>query len=138
MSTFAVHVVRVAIEPHDNADALEIARVGDYRSVVRKGQFQSGELVAYIPEQALVGDAGPYFPYLELVRALEGELRAAGDEVIDPRRLAHGFGRSAAGPRAVGVGPGGTRAVGSFHCAHRRHGKRFRLVHWRHRQMTPS
>jgi hypothetical protein len=32
MSTFAVHVVRVAIEPHDNADALEIARVGDYRS----------------------------------------------------------------------------------------------------------
>ena len=42
MSTFAVHVVRVAIEPHDNADALEIARVGDYRSIVRKGQFQSG------------------------------------------------------------------------------------------------
>lgn len=54
MSTFAVHVVRVAIEPHDNADALEIARVGDYRSVVRKGQFQSGELVAYIPEQSVL------------------------------------------------------------------------------------
>jgi RNA ligase (TIGR02306 family) len=54
MSTFAVHVVRVVIEPHDNADALEIARVGDYRSVVRKDQFKTGELVAYIPEQALV------------------------------------------------------------------------------------
>lgn len=57
MSSFAVHVVRVAIEPHNNADALEIARVGDYRSVVRKGQFASGDLVAYIPEQAIVPDA---------------------------------------------------------------------------------
>lgn len=54
MSTFAVTVVPVVIEPHENADALEIARVGDYRSVVRKGQFKSGDLVAYIPEQALV------------------------------------------------------------------------------------
>ena len=57
MSTFAVHVVRVAIEPHENADALEIARIGDYRAVVRKVEFKTGDLVAYIPEQALVGDA---------------------------------------------------------------------------------
>jgi RNA ligase (TIGR02306 family) len=54
MSAFAVYVVRVAIEPHENADALELARVGDYLSVVRKGQFQSGDLVAYIPEQSLL------------------------------------------------------------------------------------
>ena len=54
MSTFAVLVVRVVIEPHDNADALEIARVGDYRSIVRKGQFATGELVAYIPEQSVL------------------------------------------------------------------------------------
>ena len=54
MSTFTVHVVRVVIEPHENADALEIARVGDYRSVVRKGQFETGALVAYIPEQSVV------------------------------------------------------------------------------------
>ncbi|MEZ4451186.1 MAG: RNA ligase (ATP) [Nannocystaceae bacterium] len=54
MSTFAVVVVSAQIEPHENADALEIARVGDYRSVVRKGQFKSGDLVAYIPEQAVV------------------------------------------------------------------------------------
>jgi len=54
MSTFAVYVVTVTIEPHENADALEIARVGDYRSVVRKGQFRGGELVAYIPEQSVL------------------------------------------------------------------------------------
>jgi len=54
MSTFTVNVVRVVIEAHENADALEIARVGDYRSIVRKGQFETGVLVAYIPEQAIV------------------------------------------------------------------------------------
>ena len=57
MSTFIVPVVRVVIEPHGNADALEVARVGDYRSVVRKDQFRTGDLVAYIPEQAIVPDA---------------------------------------------------------------------------------
>jgi RNA ligase (TIGR02306 family) len=57
MSTFAVHVVRVAIEPHENADALEIARIGDYRAVVRKGEFKTGDLIAYIPEGSLVGEA---------------------------------------------------------------------------------
>ena len=57
MSAFVVHVVRVVIEPHENADALEIARIGDYRSVVRKGQFASGDLVAYIPEQSVLPDA---------------------------------------------------------------------------------
>lgn len=57
MSTFAVHVVRAVIEPHGNADSLEIARVGDYRSIVRKGQFRTGDLVVYIPEQAIVPDA---------------------------------------------------------------------------------
>ncbi len=68
MSTFTVPVVRVLLEPHDNADALEIARVGDYRSVVRKGQFKAGDLVAYIPEQALVPD-----PLLEAM-GLRGKL----------------------------------------------------------------
>lgn len=76
MSTFAVHVVRVVIEPHENADALEIARVGDYRSVVRKGQFVSGTLVAYIPEQAIVPEA-----LLEEM-GLKGKLAGkAGDRV---------------------------------------------------------
>ncbi len=57
MSTFAVTTVRVTIAPHPNADALELARIGDYCSVVRKGQFKTGDLVAYIPEQALVPEA---------------------------------------------------------------------------------
>jgi len=54
MSEFSCEVVRVKIEPHPNADAIEIARVGDYQSIVRKGQFKDGDLAVYIPEQAIV------------------------------------------------------------------------------------
>jgi RNA ligase (TIGR02306 family) len=57
MSTFAVIVEQVLIEEHTNADALEIAHINDYQSIVRKGQFKTGDLVAYIPEQALVPEA---------------------------------------------------------------------------------
>lgn len=55
MSTFSVSVVRIrAIEPITNADAIELAVIGDYRSVVKKGDFTVGELAVYIPEAALL------------------------------------------------------------------------------------
>ncbi|MFN3197738.1 MAG: RNA ligase (ATP) [Bradymonadia bacterium] len=54
MARFSVDVVEVIIEPHPNADALDLARVGDYMSIVKKGQFATGDLAAYIPEQSIV------------------------------------------------------------------------------------
>lgn len=54
MSTFECAVVRLKIEPHPNADAIEIARIGDYQSIVKKGQFKDGDLGVYIPEQAVL------------------------------------------------------------------------------------
>ncbi len=54
MSEFRCEVVRIKIEPHPQADQIEIARVGDYQSIVRKGQFKDGDLAVYIPEQAVV------------------------------------------------------------------------------------
>ena len=55
MSTHAVKVTRIrAIEPIPNADAIELAVVGDYRSVVPKGEFKVDELAVYIPEQSIV------------------------------------------------------------------------------------
>lgn len=54
MSEFKCEVVRVTIEPHPNADKIEIAKVGDFQSIVRKGQFVTGDLAVYIPEQAVV------------------------------------------------------------------------------------
>jgi len=57
MSTFEVKVYRLKIESHPNAHSLELARIGDYLSVVRKGQYQTGDLAVYIPEQAIVPSA---------------------------------------------------------------------------------
>lgn len=73
MAHFSVNVVPVTIEPHHNADALEIARIGGYRSVVRKGEYQTGDLVAYIPEQAIV--PAPILEELGLVGRLAGKAR---------------------------------------------------------------
>jgi RNA ligase (TIGR02306 family) len=58
MSTFTVPVVRVAaIEPIPGADAIELAVVGDYRSVVKKGSFSAGSLAAYMPEASVLPDS---------------------------------------------------------------------------------
>lgn len=54
MATFEVKAYRLKIETHPNADALELAVVGDYRSCVRKGQFHTGDLGVYIPEGSLL------------------------------------------------------------------------------------
>lgn len=54
MSEFACPVVRVEILPHPNADQLELAKVGDYMTVVRKGVFADGGLAVYLPEQAVI------------------------------------------------------------------------------------
>lgn len=68
MSDFAVEILPVTIEEHPNADALELARVGDYRCIVQKGKFKNGDMVAYIPEAAIV----PEWMLKEL--GLEGKL----------------------------------------------------------------
>jgi hypothetical protein len=55
MSTFSVPVKRVrAIEPHPNADAIEFAVIEGYRSIVKKGELNPGDLVVYLPEAAVL------------------------------------------------------------------------------------
>jgi len=56
MATFEAKVYKLRIEEHPNADALELAVVGDYRSIVRKGQFKTGDLGVYIPEAAVLDE----------------------------------------------------------------------------------
>ena len=53
MAEFEAKVYKLTIEEHPNADILELARVGDYLSIVRKGAFKTGDLAVYIPEQAV-------------------------------------------------------------------------------------
>jgi len=55
MATFDVKVVKIQkIEEHGNADALEIATIHGFRSVVKKNQYRAGDLAVYIPEAALI------------------------------------------------------------------------------------
>lgn len=71
MSTFSVPVVRIkSIEPIYGSDAIELAVVGDYRSVVKKGDFKAGELAVYIPEQAVLPE--PLIEALGLTGRLAG------------------------------------------------------------------
>lgn len=55
MSTFGVYIKKIIeILPHPNADKIEIAVIDGYNSIVRKDEFKVGELIAYIPENAVL------------------------------------------------------------------------------------
>lgn len=81
MSSFQVTAERIRITEHSNADALELAQVGGYRAVVRKGQFEDGQLAVYIPEQAILPD--------ELIDelGLTGKLAGSKRNRLKPVRL---------------------------------------------------
>lgn len=82
MATFDVLVRRLdQVLPHPNADRLELAAVGGYRCVVGKGQFQAGDLIAYLPEAAIL----PLPLAQEL--GLEGKLAGPEKNRIHPVRL---------------------------------------------------
>ena len=79
MAQFEVPVVRVdRIEEHPGADALEIAVVRGYRCVVKIGAHRPGDLVAYIPEDAIVPEA--------LIRELRLWDEAKGKGMLAGRR----------------------------------------------------
>ncbi len=82
MSTFSVKLTRIrAIEPIANADAIELAVVGDYRSVVRKEDFSVDELVVYVPEASIVPD------YMLKSMGLEGRLAGADKNRVKAVKL---------------------------------------------------
>ena len=56
MSSFAVTAERLIIHPHPDpaVERIELAQVGEYRAVVAKGRYKTGDWALYIPEQAIV------------------------------------------------------------------------------------
>ena len=56
MAAFGVRIVEIdRIEEHPNADAIEIATIGRFRSVVAKSEkFKQGQRVVYIPEASVL------------------------------------------------------------------------------------
>ena len=68
MATFESRIHALHLESHPNADRLELAVIGGFRSVVGKGSFADGDWAAYIPE----GTVCPDWLIAEL--GLEGKL----------------------------------------------------------------
>lgn len=81
MSDFKTEVVRIEVQEHPDADRLEIAKVGDFQSIVGKDQFESGDLVAYIQRGSIVPE--------ELLEemGLKGKLAGSQKNRVKPVRL---------------------------------------------------
>lgn len=55
MSSLIVEVCRLEeVRPHPNADALELAVIKGWQTVVPKGRYRAGDLVTYIPIDAVI------------------------------------------------------------------------------------
>lgn len=57
MSNFVTTVQKIFLKPHNNADTLELGNIGSpdgWQVVVKKGIYQSGDLVVYIGENSVV------------------------------------------------------------------------------------
>lgn len=52
------------IEPHPNADRLELARIGGWQCVVGKGEFSEGQLVLYFEPDSFLPLSDPRFAFL--------------------------------------------------------------------------
>jgi RNA ligase (TIGR02306 family) len=57
MSVFEAKIRKInRVEIHPAADKLELAVVGGYKAVVKKGEFKEGDLALYIPEDSVFTD----------------------------------------------------------------------------------
>lgn len=80
-SDFNVEVVKIReIQEHPNADRLELAKVAGFTVVVRKGEFQAGELAVHVPVGALVPVEHPAFGFLSSPRIKAARLRGVYSE----------------------------------------------------------
>lgn len=76
MSTHSVDVLKVTyVEPHPNADALEIIKAYEYDCIVRKGQFKIGDLFAFIEPDNVIDTKRPEFEFLAIKANADGKLR---------------------------------------------------------------
>lgn len=54
MSSIGAPVVRLEIVKHPKGDFIEIAKIAGYQSIVQKGDFKTGDLAVYLPEQVVL------------------------------------------------------------------------------------
>lgn len=100
--THKVEVVRIQIEPHPNADRLDIARIFGFTCCVAKGSFVDGQMAAYVQPDSVVDSTRPEFEFLaghERIRVKKlrgvvsmGLLLPAPDGAVEGDDLAEHFG----------------------------------------------
>lgn len=96
MGTFNVTVYPIRLEDHPNADRLQMAVVGEYRAIVAKDSYQEGDLIAYIPEGAVV----PQPILVEM--GLEGRLAGSEKNRVKAVRLRGELSQGLCYPARVG------------------------------------
>lgn len=89
LSTFGTRIVEIdSVEPHPDADAIEIAMVGRYRSIVRKDAgLKAGSRVAYVQEASLLPDYLLKRLGLWNAELGQGKLGGPGYNRVSPMRL---------------------------------------------------
>jgi RNA ligase (TIGR02306 family) len=77
MTEFNPCVVRIEnVVNHPNADVLDIATVlGDYPVIIKRGQYQIGDLVSYLPIDSVIDISRPIFSFLSKPRIKALRLR---------------------------------------------------------------
>lgn len=65
MSKHTVDVIEIAsVQPHANAERLEVVPIGGWQAVVKKGQFKAGDRAIYIQPDYTIPTARPEFAFL--------------------------------------------------------------------------
>lgn len=81
MNDFEVLTYQAVIEPHPDADRIEIARIGDFQAIVQKGTIKDGDVIAYIPTDSIVPEE-----LLEEI-GLAGKLSGSQKNRVKPKKL---------------------------------------------------
>jgi RNA ligase (TIGR02306 family) len=97
MSHWKVSKEKIELFTHNNADSLQVGKVGSYQVVVQKGLYKSGDLVIFAPEKSILSGsiksefesylAGPNKDRVKAVR-LRGEISSG---IIIPKHLIDNF-----------------------------------------------
>lgn len=95
MATFAVNIETITVNPHPNADRLELAQVGLYNIVVGKGSYQTGDKVFYIPEASVLPEN------LIVTLGLEGKLAGSKHNRVKPVMLRGALSQGLVAPLSV-------------------------------------
>ena len=81
MAAFEACACTLTIEPHPNADRIEVARIQGYQTIVPKGRYRTGDVAVFLPPDALV----PADVVAEL--GLTGKLAGKASNRVKPIRL---------------------------------------------------